>query len=41
MHTRQDHWIVASTISCAEGKINVYDSLYGLVEAFTASLLAK
>ena len=41
MHTREDHWIVASTIRCAEGEINVYDSLYGSVEASTANLIVK
>ena len=41
MHTRENHWIVASIIRCAEGKINIYDSLYGSVEASTASLIGK
>ena len=38
LHTREDHWIVASKIRCAEGEINVYDSS---VEASTANLIAK
>ena len=41
MHTREDYWIVTSTIRCAEGEINVYDSLYGSVEATTANLIVK
>ena len=41
MHTREDHWIVASTNRCAEGEINVYDSVYGSVEASTANLIVK
>ena len=41
MHTQEDHWIVASTIRCAEGEINVYDYLYGSVEASTANLIVK
>ena len=41
MHTPEDHWFVASTMRCAEGKINIYDSFYGSVEASTASLIAK
>ena len=41
LHTQEGHWIFASTIRCAEGEINVYDSLYRSVEASTANLIAK
>ena len=41
MHTREDHWVVASMIRCAEGEINIYNSLYGSVETSTTSLIVK
>ena len=41
LHTREDHWIVTSTVRCAKGEINIYDSLYKSVETSTANLIAK
>ena len=33
LHTRGNHWIVASTVGCSAGDVNVFDSLYTSVDA--------
>ena len=32
IHTRGNHWILASNIGCDEGRVNVYDSVYKSVD---------
>jgi Ulp1 family protease len=41
LHTRGNHWIVASTIGCSVGEVNVFDSLYSSVDAATLNLLKQ
>ena len=39
IHTRGNHWIVASTVGCSEGEVKVYNSLYQSVHDDTRSLV--
>ena len=32
IHTRGNHWILASNIGCEEVRVNVYDSVYKSVD---------
>ena len=41
LHTRGNHWIVASTIGCSVGEVNVFDSLYSSIDAATLKLLKQ
>ena len=40
IHTRGNHWIVASTICCQPGEVKVFDSLYTSVDEATKKLLS-
>jgi hypothetical protein len=41
LHTRGNHWIVASTIGCSVDEVNVFDSLYSSIDAATLNLLKQ
>ena len=38
LHSRGDHWIVIANIECWEGKINIYDSVYSVIDYETMKL---
>ena len=38
IHSRGDHWILASNIGCANGDVNVYDSVYRSVDKATIAV---
>lgn len=35
IHSRGNHWVVASSIGCSGGVINVYDSMYEEIDPIT------
>jgi hypothetical protein len=37
----RDHWIVASTVHCKDGKVNIYNSVYCTVDEETDKVLAN
>ena len=37
----RDHWIVASTVHCKDGEVNIYDSVYSTVDEETDKVLAN
>ena len=37
----RDHWIVASTVNCKDGEVNIYDSVYSTVDEETDKVLAN
>ncbi len=39
IHTRGDHWIVACSVGCADGEVNVYDSVYSKVDGATQQVI--
>lgn len=39
IHSRGNHWILASNIGCADGCLNVYDSVYASVDDDTSRVL--
>ena len=39
VHTRGNHWIVASTILSSPGIVTVYDTLYDTVDSDTADVI--
>lgn len=41
VHTRNNHWIVFSTLGCLPKQVKVYDSLYSDFEEGTKNLLEK
>ena len=42
IHCRtRDHWIVASTINCKDGKVNIYDSVFSTVDEETEEVVAN
>ena len=41
LHSRGNHWIVASTLGCSAGEVSVFDSLYPSVDEGTLSLLKQ
>ena len=40
-HSRSNHWIVASTIGCEDGEVNIYNSLYTDVDFTTRNSIEK
>ena len=40
-HTRNDHWITASSVTCDHGRIKVYDSSYTSLDPTTERLIHK
>ena len=41
IHTRQDHWIVASTIGCNDKEVCIYDSLFTSLDCSTKKLMSQ
>ena len=43
LHSRNDHWIVASTVHCndSEVRVLVYDSAYSTVDEKTSSIISN
>ena len=41
LHSRENHWIVASTVGCSAGEVNVFDSHYPSVDKGTPNLLKQ
>ena len=42
IHSRGDHWILASNISCTNGDVNVYyDSVYSSVDKATIAIITR
>ena len=41
IHSRGDHWIVASTIFADDGQVNVYDSVYHAIDKETEVIIAN
>ena len=41
IHSRGDHWILASNIGCANGDVNVYDSVYRSVDKATIAVITQ
>ena len=39
IHSRGNHWIVASSVGCIEGTVNIYDSLYTSLDETVVSSL--
>ena len=39
IHTRGNHWTLASNIGCEEGRVNVYDSVYKSVDEQTERII--
>ena len=37
----RDHWIVASTVNCKDGEVNIYDYVYSTVDEETDKVLAN
>ncbi len=40
-HCRNNHWITASTIGCKDREVNVYDSLYTVLDSATKTKIEK
>ena len=40
IHSRGNHWIVASTIGCQPGEIKIFDSLYKSIDLATITLIS-
>ena len=41
VHTRNNHWMVLSTLGCLPNQVKIYDSLYSDVEEQTTGLIRK
>ena len=41
LHSRGNHWIVASTVGCSAGEVIIFDSLYSSVDPATLDLLKR
>ena len=41
IHSRQNHWIVASTIGCCAGEVMVFDSLYSSLDQATMKVILQ
>lgn len=41
LHSRGNHWIVATTVGCSAGEVIVFDSLYSSVDTATLNLLKQ
>lgn len=39
IHTRGDHWILASNIGCKDSAVNVYDSVYRSIDEATSTVI--
>ena len=41
LHNGQDHWITVSNISCREGEIEVFDSIYNTIGSHSRKQIAS
>ena len=41
IHSRGNHWILASNIGCANGDVNIYDSVYSSVDKATIAIITQ
>ena len=41
VHTRGNHWILASNINCESGVVNVYDFLYESIDETTRNIILR
>ena len=41
LHMRGNHWILAFTIGCSVGEVNVFDFLYSSIDAATLNVLKQ
>lgn len=41
IHSRTNHWIVASTVGCSTGKALVFDSFYSSIDQATMNLIQQ
>ena len=41
IHTRQDHWIVASTIGCNDKEVCIYDTSFTSLDCSTKKLMSQ
>ena len=41
IHCRGNHWIVASSVGCTKGTVNIYDSLYTSLDETTILLVSS
>ena len=41
IYTRENHWIVASTVGCCAQEVRIYDSLFTAVDCTTSLLLKQ
>ena len=41
IHSRGDHWILASNIGCTNGDVNIYDSVYSSVDKATIAIITR
>ena len=41
IHSRGDHWIVASTIFADGGQVNIYDSVYHAIDKATEVIISN
>lgn len=41
VHSRSNHWIVASTINCKQGEVAVFDSLYSSIGEGTKAIISS
>ena len=41
IHSRGDHWIVASTVGCTGDEVLVCDSLYGTLDTSTVNVISN
>ena len=41
IHSRGNHWILASNIGCANGDVNIYDSVYSSVDKATIAVITQ
>ena len=39
IHSRGNHWILASNIGCGNGEVSVYDSVYSSVDEATMAII--
>ena len=41
VHSRGNHWIVASTINCKQGEVAIFDSLYTSIDESTKAIITS
>ena len=41
IHCRGNHWIVASSVGCTKGTVNIYDSIYASLDEPTKTVVSS